>query len=101
MILVHQRYFAKAGLSAAVLATRRRANHRLHELNLPVGRTWKPTGSDERTPDVVWECIYETMDERRRVEAVLDRDPIFTAIRTEQSAQLDRFEREYYEGDER
>lgn len=100
MILVHQRYFAKTGMAAAVLATRQRANHRLRELNLPVGRTWRPAVACEQVPDVVWECIYETMDDRRQAEMVLDNDAIFIAIRAEQGSQLNSFEHEYYMMDE-
>lgn len=95
MILVHQRYFAQPGMAAAVHATRRKANNRLRELCLPVGRTFTRDQPDD-APDVIWECTYETLDERQRVEAILDADPAFTAIRAEQRDQLRHFAREYY-----
>ena len=95
MILVHQRYSALPGMGVAVLATRRKADARLRELGVPVGRTFTRDQPDD-APDVIWECTYETIDERQRVEAILDADPAFTAIRAEQRDQLRHFAREYY-----
>ena len=100
MIVVCNRYYARPGMAAAVLATRRRASERLRELGVPAGRIYTLLAPQEDAPDVLWECAYATMDERRRVEAILDADAAFTAIRAEQREQLRHFAREHYTADE-
>jgi hypothetical protein len=97
MILVHQRYYAKPGMSDAVLRTRQKANRILQELGLDVGRIYVLGVEQAGAPDVIWECTYQTLEERQEVEQILDTSPAFQAVRNEQGSQVDQFVREYFE----
>jgi len=101
MILVHQRYFARPGLRERVIETRVEASGRLKELGVPAGQIWVPVRgeagiSDASLPDVIWECIYTSLEERERFRALQESDPAFHAIRTRQGTQLTQWLREHY-----
>jgi hypothetical protein len=101
MILVHQRYTAKAGLREHVLETRIAASRRLAELGVPAGQIWVPVRDEvdldaRDAADVVWECTYPHLEERERVRAFQEGDPAFAAIRARQGTQLTRWTREHY-----
>jgi len=102
MILVHQRYFAKPDLRDRVLETRVEASRRLAALGVPAGKIWVPVRghvgiNDAGLPDVIWECGYDSLEERERIRARQEGDPAFAAIRTHQGTQLDRWAREHYQ----
>jgi hypothetical protein len=96
MILVHQRYFARSGLRERVIDTRVEASRRLLELEVPAGEIWVPLGGEPGAPDVIWNCLYPSMEERERCRNLQESDPTFSAIRTRQGTQLERWVREHY-----
>ncbi|MGQ0549719.1 MAG: hypothetical protein ACT4PY_08650 [Armatimonadota bacterium] len=93
---MHQRYFARAGLRERVIDTRVEASRRLLELGVPAGQIWVPLGGEPGVPDVIWNCVYPSMDERERFRMQQESDPTFHAIRTRQGTQLERWVREHY-----
>jgi hypothetical protein len=96
MILVQQRYFARPGLRANVIETRLEASQRLLDLGVPAGELWVPARDDPGLPDVIWNCVYPSMDERERIRALQESDPTFHGIRTRQGTQVQQFMREHY-----
>lgn len=94
MVVVIQRYFAKRGMAERVIATREEASGRLRQMGLPDGITLVPSNETQAAPDAVWICAYSDLPEREEFRSRAESDAVFSAIRTRQSQQLERFERD-------
>jgi dienelactone hydrolase len=93
MLVERTHYYAKPGLAAEVLATRRRASEVRGTLGLPHGRILAKAGRGGDGPDVTWECVFADEDAQTADLAARGRSAEFEAVRARMSTLIDRFER--------
>jgi len=90
-------YFAKPGLAAEVLATRRRACAVRLSLGLSAGDIFvKGEGGDGTEPDVAWQCAFPDAKAQADDLAARARSQAFEEVRERMRALIDRFERHVY-----
>jgi dienelactone hydrolase len=93
MLVERTHYFAKPGLAAEVLRTRRRASAVREALGLPRGTILAKAEPAGEGPDVTWECAFPGAAAHALDLAARDRSPEFGAVRAAMTALLARFER--------
>jgi carboxymethylenebutenolidase len=86
-------YYAKAGRTAEVLATRQRASEVRAALGLPRGRILAKADAQGEGPDVTWECAFPDAIAHARDLEVRGQSPEFATVRARMTALIDRFER--------
>lgn len=98
MIIERTQYFAKPGLGRQVLAIRKKASAVRREIGLASGRIFTCSlGSQEDSPDVVWECAFHDEAAQQADLAARAASPAFEAVRAEMKAAIDRFDRYVFE----
>jgi hypothetical protein len=91
MIIEVTNYFARPGLAADVLSTRRKASDIRHSLGLPRGNIFlREEGSG---PDVRWECVFPNRDEYDRDRQIRKTSKKFDENKEFMHSLLQRFER--------
>ncbi len=94
MIVEATNYFAKPGMSAAVLERRREGSRLRQRLGLPEGRIFVNRGG--AGPDVRWECSFADEAAFQADLAARDASPEFANQRKEMGALTERFERHIF-----
>jgi hypothetical protein len=79
-VLAQNRYYAKPGQAAAVLATRLEASAIRKTLGLPAGAVFLAQGDPGEGPTVVWECEFPTVEAREADRARAEAAPAFAAV---------------------
>lgn len=92
-VIVFNMYFAKAGASAEVLATRREATRIRLALGLPAGRILHLIEGTSGLPAVLWECDFRDTAAHDEDMAGRGASPEFAAVRKRMNRLLTRFER--------
>ncbi len=101
MIIERTHYFAKPGLAQRVIQIRREANAVRREIGLPSGRTFmKADGSQDDSPDVVWECRFRDAAAQAADLDARRASPAFGTVRARMKAAIDRFDRYVLSEDE-
>jgi len=86
-------YFAKPGMAADVLATRKRASAVRVAVGLPHGRIVSRAEGSDSVADVEWECRFDSREARDADLAARAASPEFEAVRKSMGALLAKFER--------
>jgi len=84
-------YFAKPGMAAEVLESRRLASAVRTAIGLPAGNIF--VRSSGEGPDVRWECSFPTAEAHAADLAAREASPEFESVRAHMRTLLDRFER--------
>lgn len=93
MIVERTHYFARPGLAAEVLATRRRACDIRLALGLAAGSIRIRAEGAPDGPDVAWECAFADAEAHRADLAARAASPDFEAVRKSMREIIARFER--------
>jgi dienelactone hydrolase len=99
MLVERTHYYAKPGLAAEVLATRRHASEVRIAMGLPYGRILAKADPDGDGPDVTWECAFADATAHARDLDARAQSPAFGAARARMTALIARFERLVLVGD--
>jgi dienelactone hydrolase len=96
MIVERTGYFARPGMREEVLAMRRAACDVRRDIGLAAGRVFimNRDASDERSPDVVWECAFHDADAHAADLKARADSPAFGDIRERMRALIDDFRRD-------
>ncbi|GAC1695555.1 MAG: hypothetical protein NVS9B3_13660 [Gemmatimonadaceae bacterium] len=92
-LVVHNYYYAKAGLADSVYRLRLRASAVRAALGLERGRVLRRIDAPDSLPDVVWEAEYADSAARAKDVGALDRSAEFREIQRTMGTLLSRFER--------
>jgi len=96
-IIERTHYYAKPGLAAEVLETRRQACTIRLRIGLPAGTIEaQAPGGDGSAPDVAWSCAFPDAAAHARDLEARAASPEFTAIRARMSSLLAKFERQVF-----
>ena len=92
-ILAQNRYHAKRGQEAAVLAVRLEGSSIRKKLGLPAGAIFVRQGEAGDGATVIWECEYPTIEARRDDVAQTKASPEFAAVQRKMQALTEKVER--------
>jgi len=96
-IVERTQYYAKPGLAAEVLATRRKASAVRVSIGLPAGEIFvKHPGGDDSEPDVAWQCTFADAAARDADLAARAASAEFEAVRVQMRKLYARFERQVF-----
>ena len=93
MIIERTHYYARPGLAAEVLATRRQACDIRLAIGLPAGSIRVKAEEAPDGPDVAWECAFPDEAAHRADLAARAASPEFEAVRRTMGSLIARFER--------
>ena len=101
MFIERTYYFSKPGKQRDTLEVRRRACRIRVEIGLQAGRIYSRADANEPNhPDVTWEAVFATLEEREADLAARAASPAFEGIRAQMRACIDRFERYFFKLEE-
>jgi hypothetical protein len=96
-IVERTHYFAKPGLAAEVLDTRRKASAVRVSIGLPAGEIFvKHPGGDGSEPDVAWQCTFADLAARDADLAARAASAEFESVRLQMRKLYARFERQIF-----
>lgn len=96
-IVVLNQYWAKDGKIEEVYQHRLYASEIRRKLGLAVGRVLLNTELDGKSPHVIWECEYPSIEARKKDTKLLLESGQFDDVMEKMGKLIDKFERRIYE----
>ena len=96
MIVVQNQYYPKPGKEDEVYQCRLHGSEVRAKLGLAKGKVLTQTNDDGQTV-VIWECEYQSLDDRKKDVASLEKSEEFKKIQEHMSTLVERFERKIRE----
>ncbi len=99
-IIVMNQYWAKDGMIEEVYKHRLYASQVRKNLGLKVGRVLLITEADNESPHVIWECEYDSLEDRENDIQMLTESGQFEEVMEKMGTLIDDFKRTIYEVNE-